>query len=574
MGRVLYRSCYNVIPHWRILEAMVTLPESVREYDRYASVLEAEYAPFFGYGSRLVLLALEGWSGNIVWYSGIFSTDYDMVIPVDLMGQAKYIHLEFIFQKDDGRTYRDTLKVRVGLPLAQASEATYEMVRREYKQPIHRIRQRARKFLSERPRGKPWRSSSEVRPNEGKTEAFPWVEVVNNGIGGGDITYPHSDHVRTTYSRTWTGGRTPNFARLREEGRLPVNPHLVNWKRETDGLLSTYDTWKTLPSYFAFNGSHMSRVYPVPIVTGHLSGVADKALSNLVKRVGGIEANLAQDVVQYRQTVKLIAETAKGLAGAITSLRQGDILGATKSLGISLKDGRKMTARAQNAQSLASKWLALQYGWKPLLKDVHESIQLIAKWNQEGGPGVIRRVTASSSKSSDAMTAFDVSGYPGVPGGFYSTVKRTRVKYMIRYRQSSRVTSYLAQTGFTNLPNLAWEVLPYSFVVDWFLPIGPWLETLSAWDGLEFEDGSVTSFSRGYGYTRVSYDADVPNTLLHVRGRGQYSSETVTLNRERINTFPMKQNLPSLKNPFSVTHALNAMALMVVGFKKGARVRD
>jgi hypothetical protein len=110
--------------------------------------------------------------------------------------------------------------------------------------------------------------------------------------------------------------------------------------------------------------------------------------------------------------------------------------------------------------------------------------------------------------------------------------------------------------------NLAWEVLPYSFVVDWFLPIGPYLETLSSWDGLVFLDGFETQF------TRKNINGVISASFAYPAGgnyqttvQGDYQAEGIQLNRIKLTTFPAA-TFPTFKNPFSTGHALNAIALL------------
>jgi hypothetical protein len=128
------------------------------------------------------------------------------------------------------------------------------------------------------------------------------------------------------------------------------------------------------------------------------------------------------------------------------------------------------------------------------------------------------------------------------------------------------LTSFLAQTGFTNPINLAWEVVPYSFVVDWFIPIGPWLETLNAWQGLVFRDGYITTFVRQNTTSTLAWSGKLGPTSTGVRSGGM-SREYVFLQRGKLTTFPAGR-FPSLKNPFSVDHILNGLALLRTAFRR------
>jgi hypothetical protein len=123
--------------------------------------------------------------------------------------------------------------------------------------------------------------------------------------------------------------------------------------------------------------------------------------------------------------------------------------------------------------------------------------------------------------------------------------------------------AFLKQIGFDNPISLAWEILPYSFVLDWFLPIGDFLDGLNRWKGLSFVSGWEVQFTRKTTLADIYYYFE-DSTRVQCR-YGNWSSDAVLLDRSALNDFPQVQ-WPSWKNPVSVTHAANALALMRVAF--------
>jgi hypothetical protein len=122
----------------------------------------------------------------------------------------------------------------------------------------------------------------------------------------------------------------------------------------------------------------------------------------------------------------------------------------------------------------------------------------------------------------------------------------------------------LKQIGFNNPISLAWEVLPYSFVLDWFLPIGDFLDGLNRWKGLQFVSGWEVQFTRKTTIVDIYYKFE-DDTRVQCRF-GNWSSDAVLLDRSALIDFP-QVSWPSWKNPISATHALNALALMRAAFK-------
>jgi len=68
----------------------------------------------------------------------------------------------------------------------------------------------------------------------------------------------------------------------------------------------------------------------------------------------------------------------------------------------------------------------------------------------------------------------------------------------------------LNRLGLLNPVSLAWELVSWSFVVDWVVPIGPMFQALTAPAGLSFVDGTVS--------VRASANAELENWLGTIDG--------------------------------------------------------
>jgi hypothetical protein len=130
----------------------------------------------------------------------------------------------------------------------------------------------------------------------------------------------------------------------------------------------------------------------------------------------------------------------------------------------------------------------------------------------------------------------------------------------------------LVELGITNPVNLAWELIPYSFAVDWFLPVGAWLQTLDAAKGLQFRGGSMSVYERREA--RHQYLVNSPSSgsqsgwrVLNAKG----NSSNRTLNRTVYLESPLPKH-PSFKNPLSWTHLANFMSLLGGRRSKSTRI--
>lgn len=53
------------------------------------------------------------------------------------------------------------------------------------------------------------------------------------------------------------------------------------------------------------------------------------------------------------------------------------------------------------------------------------------------------------------------------------------------------------QLGLVNPAYVLWDAVPFSFVADWFLPVGRYLQSYSDWVGLHLDDPMTTYHWRG-----------------------------------------------------------------------------
>lgn len=415
-----------------------------------------------------------------------------------------------------------------------------------------------------------WRPLFPERNGKLLTQSFPTWSYTN---GSGSS----SSASKVSYQRSWGGVVTPNFLIKKKQGKLPINSYNMTLEKTNDGGY-VIDTWFSdgTGSYSTQGGPHQNQwgtsefgTSPAALPTN--TSVDFRAQRKLREKVGPSN-NLAQDFWQIGQTVDLISDSAKRIAASIHNLRSGNLAGAVSHLWHS-REPRYHRGHHPNAEkSLADNWLALQYGWKPLLQDIDGAMDSLARLNL----GSVVVYTARSSAHYEEVKQTDlflnVTGRPKC--GVQTQVSTIDIRYGIRYQIDNHLKTFLAQTGFTNPINLAWELLPYSFVVDWFIPIGPYLESLSAWDGLSFIDGWKSSLTQAVtiwatGYSGSMFPNDPTNKQM-CSYLGNCVRTTVSYARTKLSSFPTSP-VPTFKNPITGHHALNALALMKTAFYPGGR---
>lgn len=172
--------------------------------------------------------------------------------------------------------------------------------------------------------------------------------------------------------------------------------------------------------------------------------------------------NLAVSGAEIGQTLGMIKDRCASVLGGLWMLfKYKDPQGAAKILVPGLP------RRKFRGTDVPSLWLELQYGWKPLIGDVYAGMQYIA--SKTSGP----RVFAFDARKTVHLSK-DVSNSPPT----YSIISDGSVTRLYRVVYTE-VLSEARSLGLLNPASVLWEKTPWSFVVDWFVPVGTYLDTLS-----------------------------------------------------------------------------------------------
>lgn len=415
----------------------------------------------------------------------------------------------------------------------------------------------------------------------------PSPEVVNSqflrtaeaGIGGVRTSFTQTVVPVLSYFREWTGSRTPNWGRLKP-GQYPVNGH---YARIAERTIDKYTKYQVQPASgnWELNVFPFTEVYsPLPPPLSHLDEAEFKAINKLIaKAQTGIQANLNQNLAQISQLTSLIFVNATKITKSIKQLKRGNLVGAYQLLTAGRKSPPSFKSMGvSTAKSVAQNWLQLQYGWKPLLSDIEGTLLALTQLQTSFGFVQSARATATSAK----VSVFDYP--PGNPligesnSGKTTFTQKTSVKIVVRFKIAEPLKAFMGQTGFTNPVNLVWEILPFSFVVDWFVPVGAYLEALSAWSGAVFLAGTKTHFTRVRTDSAISYGGTAvsePSVVVNINGN--FQQEQTILSRQVLTDFPQQIYPPFRPNPFEKdwtridgdgnNRAANAIAILTQAFK-------
>jgi len=353
---------------------------------------------------------------------------------------------------------------------------------------------------------------------------------------------------------------TPGFKKRRgklvDRPDLPINPFTYNLRRSHNPYGTMDFSWPAYGLHGSKRGaiaSYGTNFEPTQINDGVRSVIDSEALAKLYANAKESTVNLGIMFAERKQTSDLILSTAKSLADGLRDMRRGNPRTLGKFLGVDPRKVSKGSSLPLSPKEMAKRWLELQFGWTPLYNDMYGALESLAKARDR-----VWRTKIAATATFRKQTSHHNESWDGVPLRRSENAIYAR-KYVVYVSVSHEGRKSLSELGITNPLSVLWEIVPWSFAIDWFLPVGRFLDSLDAFSGLEFEKGSNTSFERTDvryraqttvgafgGYTRVSATAG----KLHV-----------DVNRSVLNGLPAFP-LPYFRPNFSDTRAVTALALI------------
>lgn len=270
----------------------------------------------------------------------------------------------------------------------------------------------------------------------------------------------------------------------------------------------------------------------------------------LAKMISG-GAQLGATLAESKHTLSMISGLSLEVLQAYRAARRGHWKRAAEHLRITSHSFKNAS------KNVSGRWLELQYGWKPLLDDISSAVETLQRYSTETWKPLCVVRTLEQAIDEELVQ----------PADSYVNLLRVKGKHSVRVQLWYNVTDpklhLLAQLGLANPATVAWELIPYSFLVDWFLPVGTYLDAWTGMLGCEFLSGTVTTFATGTENFRTDWDhKDLSGKTYGVA----YSKNLVSgYVRDVLTEFPT----PSLylKSPVSTGHILNALALIYQRWK-------
>lgn len=372
-------------------------------------------------------------------------------------------------------------------------------------------------------------------------------------VSDGAVTF--SSTIEQPYFTEYDS-RTYVQSRRRPKGFMPPKPYTREVRSGCFGRMSITAVGRSSGFdqfvYGPDGGVASGRLAVPPFDTS----VSNRALMNARAKMKSQTINFGVAFAEAAQTAGLVASTAGRIARAYTHVRHGNIAPALNELGVPMRRG----VSSRRSSNLSENWLELQYGWKPLLSDVYGAAEEMARQDVVN-PNRYRYHFKGASRRNEVLTLDNKANITdnNHPAWFSD---RLEVEHAAFVRldvvgESSHLQA-LARRGFTNPSEIFWEKIPFSFVVDWFLPVGDYLNTIDSGLGWDFLAGSLSTRLTAKGRSVAIARPNKYWSKLSVTGAD--SRRYMRLVRTTYSDMPFPRLIP--KSPLSLTHMFNSLALL------------
>lgn len=295
---------------------------------------------------------------------------------------------------------------------------------------------------------------------------------------------------------------------------------------------------------------------PPQLVSSITNADIQRAIVNMLRAVGDSKWSAGEMIAEMQGSVDMIAKSARTLSNAMMAASRRNWRGVAKALKVDLPKIKKGATTGDG-------WLAFNFGWAPVVSDIANSaLFLSGAMDTRDPPIIMARTRLGDSKKTSSSSAHQYAWGSGLIFFPYKEVDVTtdEWKASVYFKIDASFFRGLSQYGIAGL-STPWAVLPMSFVADWVIPIGDFLEAMDATIGLSYLGGSQTRFRRSER-TRT-YGTPYGSTGVVVRSGTAFAMPTNRFDMVRsVWTSPPVPVPLYVKNPFDVFKAVTSVALL------------
>lgn len=286
-----------------------------------------------------------------------------------------------------------------------------------------------------------------------------------------------------------------------------------------------------------------------PIIPGTLVSAAKEIVR---KKIMNNDFNAGQSLAELPETARFVAQTLGSAGRLFRAIKRRDAYRAKEVIKDyfegSGRNWKKEKIPSKIPKSPASAYLQYQFAWKPMMNDIYNTVELATQGLAK--PASFKAAVNLDDKSFGKPTYFYDHKYDIEVNGKFKRGVEVGQSFSVRDQ-----TMYdLSRLGLTNPLAIAWELVPLSFVFDWFLPLGSFFESLTTGIGLKFETGYVTRYLDN-DFTVIYADKG------YVGGdKSRLQIKVTSMNRQVLDSFPPTWPYP--KVDLSLGQIVTGLALI------------
>lgn len=256
--------------------------------------------------------------------------------------------------------------------------------------------------------------------------------------------------------------------------------------------------------------------------TSSIPGEIWAETESLVNRsIIGARNNVANRTAAFGETIAEARSTLAGLAGNAQTVTAvcDDLINtnwkaALRKLRVrpdSPDWKRTLRASRKGFKSFGEAWLTYWFGLAPIVDDMVQGLAFFS------GDEIFRTLRVKGSayvpipETSVRSERGGTGYYYGICDAHVISQKKIEggVYTSLWYTIDSSKLRELTKFGLVDVPATAWALVPYSFAIDWVLPVSEVLRSLTATVGLTYLGGSTTRVARSevtFPYARYRFD--------------------------------------------------------------------
>lgn len=338
--------------------------------------------------------------------------------------------------------------------------------------------------------------------------------------------------------------RTPDFFAIqRRGGWLPVHDYYREDVVGNSPLSNTYSGLKTERDghgYFRLMDCALgSECWPFEKHyrihhTKQLGYLGALTNNRVLDKVRDMPVDLGVMFGERAQTAFFLYNTITKVGRAWRQLKHYDVSGAFTTL-----TGRRGNSWRDIPAIAGDAWLAFTYGLRPLIRDVYGTLKAL---EDRYTTGLKPRVLARSSKTADiGVNLFHTTNTDGFIDRWHGAYDGSvSANCGVWFEVDNPVLRALDQLGLLNPASVAWELVKFSFVADWFVNAGQFIRHMVPPQGITFIDGWQGWSVRGKSVNQTDHWGPVTGNPIDDLGWHTIAQAVETyVSRSRLYGFPL-----------------------------------